>query len=84
MSKLGKLVQDKVTGMKGIATQVCVWMNGCVQYFVEPKIDKEGKAIKGVWTDGIQLKVIGKGLSETLKIKIEIGEGPAGGFRETP
>ena len=84
MSKLGKLVQDKVTEMKGIAVSVDINMNGCVQYRVQPKIDKEGKEVKGIWVDDVQLKVCGKGVSESLKISVEVGEGPAGGYREHP
>lgn len=84
MSELGKLVQDKVTGIKGIATGACVYMNGCVQYLIEPKVDGDGKKIKGEWVDQTQIKVLGKGLSEDVQIDFSVSEGPAGGFREHP
>ena len=84
MSELGKLVQDKVTGMEGIATGLCVYMNGCTQYLVEPKVDKEGKKVKGEWVDAVQINVLGKGLSKDVQVDASISDGPAGGYREHP
>lgn len=73
--KLGDLVEDRVTGLKGIATSKTEFLNGCLQVEVVPKM-KEGdyapeKAF-GVSIDIQQLKRIGNGLNTpTKKVKKE-------------
>lgn len=39
--KLGDKVRDKITGLEGIAVCKIIFINGCVQYSVQPKWDKK-------------------------------------------
>lgn len=41
--RLGEKVRDGVTGFKGVITARVEYLNGCLQYCVEPKVGKEGK-----------------------------------------
>jgi len=75
--KLGKKVQDKVTGFEGIAVTKCIYLNGCVQYSVQPQVDEKGEIPKEVWIDDQQLKVISEGVLESAR------KG-GGGFRNHP
>ena len=55
---LGTKVKDKVTGFEGIATARVKYLNGCIQYCVDPKVDKEGKMSKCHYIDFDQLEII--------------------------
>lgn len=58
---VGDLVQDSLTGLKGIATCRSEWLFGCVRVQVQPqKLDKDGKAPEAVHFDEGQLKVLKK------------------------
>ncbi len=69
--KLGDLVEDKVTGIRGIATSKTEFLNGCFQIEVTPKRKKEDKltmdSIQGVGIDLQQLKRVGNGLNTPIK-----------------
>ena len=49
--KLGNQVKDIVTGFEGIATAKVEYLNGCIQYYVKPKIDEDGKYPSGQYLD---------------------------------
>lgn len=73
MSKfeLGMKLRDKVTGFEGIATAKIVFLNGCVQYCLKPKLSEEEKK-KGNFTEGQyidieQLEKIGDGITSDSK-----------------
>lgn len=56
----GDLVQDEVSGVKGIVTSIRVLLNGCVQYGVQPH-DPEGKGLPDSWfIDWQHLKMLKK------------------------
>ena len=60
---LGKEVKDIVTGFKGIIIARVEYLNGCMQYCIEPKkINKDGSMIKPPYIDEGQLKITGKGI----------------------
>lgn len=67
----GAKVKDLVTGVEGIITGRAEYLNGCVNYCVKPKLDKEGKVAKGEWVDEPQLVALGKGVSSAIKKNIE-------------
>jgi hypothetical protein len=67
MIKLGNKVKCKVTGYTGIATARHEFINGCVRYSVQDKIDKEGKLPEEKWFDEGQLVVVGKGVALETK-----------------
>jgi hypothetical protein len=81
MIKLGQKVKDTVTGFTGIATSRIEYLNGCVQYCLKPKVDKDGKMQDGIWFDDAQLVVIGKGLCSKKDFKGgPIPDSPSGNY----
>jgi len=73
---LGDLVKDNVTGIKGTAIARIQYMNGCVRYEVQPKMDKESKAVDAIWIDEQQIVVV--------KAKAKPKAKPRGGSRTAP
>jgi hypothetical protein len=60
MIKLGQEVRDVVTGFEGIATSKVEYINGCVQFGVQPKA-ADGKFPESVYLDHQRLQVMGDG-----------------------
>tara|TARA_R110002167_G_scaffold106599_6_gene273251 strand:+ start:7949 stop:8188 length:240 start_codon:yes stop_codon:yes gene_type:complete len=58
---LGKKVKSIITGFEGIATAKIEYINGCVQYCVKPKCDKNGLMPEGHYIDVEELEITGKG-----------------------
>lgn len=54
---LGLFVKDRVTGFEGVVSSVCFDLYGCIQAFVSPGVDKDGKKQDGHWFDVNRLKV---------------------------
>lgn len=65
--ELGKEVETKVTGLKGIITSRSECLYGCNRYYIEPKVDKDMKKPDGWWVDEDDITV--KGLGVTAKKK---------------
>ena len=62
--ELGQEVKDKVNGFKGVITARVEYLNGCLQYCVEPtKLTKTGEIVKPPYIDESQLTKTGKGIS---------------------
>ena len=72
---LGACVKDRVTDFEGIITSRIEYLNGCLQYCVEPKLDKEGKMRKHQYVDEGQLEFIE---GPTEKPSKEEKKGPGG------
>jgi len=62
MVKLGQKVRDVVTGFEGIATAKVEYINGCVQFGVQPQA-AEGKFPDSVYVDHQRLAMISEGPS---------------------
>lgn len=75
--KLGALVLDRVTGMKGIVTSRLEYLNGCIQYGVKPKMESDGKYPDTQYIDVAQLEVI-------KKEKVKLKKKPTGGDMDPP
>lgn len=58
MIELGDVVEDTITSFKGTATGKVIYLNGCIQFLVEPKGLNDGQLIKGEWIDQGQLEII--------------------------
>ena len=71
MIKLGQKVRDKITGFEGIITAKAEYLNGCIQFCVRPRVDKEGKSQDGEYFDVEQL--------EPLEESINTVTSPSGG-----
>jgi hypothetical protein len=78
--KFGKRANDKVTGFEGIITAKAVYMYGCTQYLITPKVDKDGKKADGEWFDEGRIKI----LKKEMEPKSVEGEKPGCEFREHP
>ena len=63
MENFGKKAKDKVTGFEGVITAKALYMYGCSQYLLTPKVDREGKKQVGEWFD--------EGRIEIFEIEIE-------------
>lgn len=56
--KLGMTVKDRITGFEGDATGRCEYINGKVQFHVEPKWQRDAMPIDGRWIDETRLEQI--------------------------
>ncbi len=79
--ELGSKVKDKITGFKGVAVARCVYLNGCVQFEIEPSQLKDGVPQKSYWLDEQRVILILKIKSTTKtkpkhKIHFSMGGGP--------
>jgi len=72
--ELGSEVEDITTGFTGITTSRTEYMNGCVQYFVEPRVAEKSELPKGYYIDYQVLKVISKGVSGKYPLNQPAGE----------
>lgn len=79
MINLGDQVKDTITGLEGTAVAKIFYMNGCIQYEVQPKGLKDGTIIKSVWVDEGQL-IVKKKKAKIKKVK----EKPPGGSGKVP
>jgi hypothetical protein len=57
---LGFQVRDVVTGFKGAVVSITFDLYGCVQAYVYPAMNKEGKLGDGHWFDTKRLEALGK------------------------
>jgi len=80
MPLLGKEVKDKITGFEGIASSKHIYLTGCNQFGVQPKVDKDGKIPSKEYFDEARLTVIGEGIKAENVTGIENGCD----FREHP
>jgi hypothetical protein len=60
--RLGTEVEDKVSGFRGKVLLVVEYLHNCSHYFIEPPVDKEGKAQTGQFCDEGRLIVKGEGI----------------------
>jgi len=77
--KLGEKVKDIITGWKGTVTARIEYLNGCLQYCVESKVDKEGKIKKAPYIDEGQLE-----LQKSRKVSSEGAYAPGGDMPNAP
>jgi len=80
MDLLGKLAKDKITGFEGIITSKHIYLTGCNQYGLQPKIDKDGKIPDKNYFDEGRIEIIGDGISSESVMAQENGCD----FREHP
>ena len=52
---LGYMVKDKVSGITGVAVSRATYLNGCVQYSIQPQVKKDDKLPDQVKIDEQQL-----------------------------
>ncbi len=69
MVNLSDQVKDKITGFKGTVVGKVEYINGCVKYSVQPKIDKDGKMPDSIWIDEQELEITKKAAKKKTKPK---------------
>lgn len=48
---MGSMVQDRITGFKGMVTGFTCFITGCNQHLVTPKVDEKGAKVDAAWID---------------------------------
>lgn len=76
---LGDLVEDRITGIKGIVTSVAFWLNGCIRFCLVEHKPKDPK-INEFWIDEPQLKLIKKKFIE-YKFEFKNPGGPRNDYQ---
>ncbi len=56
---LGFTVRDRITGFQGVATGRTLYLNGCVRYTVEGRVQDDGK-LPVEWFDEARLEIVEK------------------------
>lgn len=64
MVKLGDEVKDEVSGFQGIAVARTEYLNGCVQFEVQPKVNEKMELPDSCFIDEQQLQIIEKNNKE--------------------
>ena len=65
--KLGEKVTDIVTGVTGIAVARVEYLNGCVQFCVQPKGALDALKTDSLYIDQGQLKRVGAGITAVVE-----------------
>lgn len=55
---LARKAKDKVTNKEGVVVSVSFDISGCVQAYLLPPVDKDGKQPDGMWFDTKRLDVL--------------------------
>ena len=77
---LGNRVKDKVSGFVGIAISKTEYLNGCIQYGVQPQTKESDKKPETEFFDAEQLEVLKTGGLVNPEREIKTG----GGHRDHP
>lgn len=73
----GKTASDKITGFSGTITGVALYISGCHQACLQPKVNEKGENIEARWFDVQRLDV-----AQAPAIVLENSEQP--GMTECP
>ncbi len=57
--QLGKMAVDKITGFKGVVVGRCVYLSGCNQLLLVPRVAKDGSYKCGQWFDEQRVDFVG-------------------------
>jgi len=72
----GDKVKDRISGFEGVVTGTTIYLNGCVRFIIQPKIDKDGKMPNPEWIDEEQLEVLEKKAFKKEEVVISIAQKP--------
>lgn len=56
--ELGSECVSNLSGFRGIVTSRSENINGCLRYFLSPKVGEDGKLPDGYWFDEPELEVV--------------------------
>jgi len=77
---MGKKVKDRISGFEGIAMSRHEYLNGCIQWGIQAKVDKDGNMPEIEHIDQEDLKITGVGVKKETKTT----KPPQGGIRNHP
>lgn len=69
--ELGDEVECRITGFKGIVTNISRCLTGCDRLVIQPPVDKDMKHADSLWFDVTAVKILTKG-----KVKPESVQAP--------
>lgn len=79
---LGDKVRDKITKLEGIAVAKIEFLNGCLQYAIQPEgLNKDGEVKEQSFVDSQQIEIIKPEKKKKEKPTITRS---GGGFRQYP
>lgn len=58
MAELGQKVKDIVTGLEGIVVGKTEWLNGCVRFAIQSRVNDKGGIPEQQWIDEQQAEII--------------------------
>lgn len=61
--RLGDKVEDRVTGLVGIAVARIEYLNGCVQWCLQPRVAEDAMKIDSHYIDEGQLRKVSDGIN---------------------
>lgn len=67
--KMGMMVEDRVSGFKGIVTGKAEYITGCTQFLVNPGTNKDGNLLESIWFDKGRLEIVDDGISGEIAQK---------------
>lgn len=73
MIRMGQKVRSIVSGFTGIVTGRVEYINGCVQYVVEPRVKEDGSRIDSQWVDEQNLEIVDQGIASTVPVALRAG-----------
>ena len=76
---VGKQVIDIVSGFTGVAVSKIEYMNGCIQFNIQPKCKDDNTMVKAEWFDAEQVKLVSNKRIVKKKKKPTGGPPPATG-----
>lgn len=56
--EFGDKVKDTITGFEGTVTGYTLFITGCAQYSVQPRIKTDGDFVEGRWIDEDRLELV--------------------------
>ena len=62
---LGYRVEDRVSGLRGIAVARVEYLNGCIQFCVQPRGATDALRTDSLYIDEGQLRVLGPGVTKS-------------------
>ena len=76
--RMGDRVTDIVTGFEGIVVAKNKYINGCVQFCVDPGVDKDGKLMDAKYIDEGQIEVIERNAVKSTRKAISMSSASGG------
>lgn len=84
--KLGTIVQDRVTGLQGVAVCRTEYLTGCTRVGVQPKgTQKDGRPFDSTYIDEPMLDIVDSSVIQpTGPLTLDEGRGDPGGPHNEP